>query len=564
MAKSAAMVAGLFALVIAVLLIGDHLRLLKMDPLNDPTLLELRDQLAESNENTDAVVEQIRTYDLYARRAFFSNQEERRAGGGLLLAGTVVCFLALKLSNHWNPKLPDIGKSDTPDHWELNSLFRQLMVGAGIFLVAVSLFFAFVVQSDLSVVLAHAELAEQGRQDAVDTEVVPQASSELAEEMKSNWPSLRGPGGIGHAHMDDAPISWDVESGEGVLWKAEVYVPGFNSPIVWDDRIFMSGADEEGQEVFCHDANSGEELWSVTIASEVEPPEVSEDTGYAAPTMASDGQRVFAIFASGDLVALDLDGKVIWQKNLGVPDNPYGMGSSLMADAQRVYVQYDHSDAQKVMAFDGASGNELWRTAREHISWSTPVLIESPIGTRLVLNDEEHVTAYDPTNGKSLWQVKCLGGEVAPSAAFNGSNIVFVANEYAQATALKLNGATPEIIWQYDEYLPEIASPVATEKYAFIATTAGDIICLDIQTGAVKWEQEFDEGFNSSPILVDNKIYAIDLEGMVHIIDAEAETFHEIAVIEMGQPVYTTPAFVNNRIYIRGEETLFCIGTNKH
>ena len=555
-AKSMALVAGLFVFGLSVLLISDHVQLLKMDPLNDPTLLELRDQLADSTDGDAAVVEQIRTFDLYARRAYFSNEEERRAGGALLLVGAVGCFMALKLSRQWNPKLPAIGKSDSPDHWELNNLFRQLMAGAGIFLVGVSLFLAFVVQSDLAVVLSEAE--EQAGKPAPQVGQTFQSAQRAA--MKSNWPSLRGPGGIGHAQMDDAPISWDVESGEGVLWKAEVYVPGFNSPIVWNDRIFMSGADEEGQEVFCHDTSTGEELWSVTIESAVELPEVSEDTGYAAPTMATDGTLAFAIFASGDLVALDFEGKVIWQKNLGVPDNPYGMGSSLMADPERVYVQYDHSDEQNVIALDGATGKEVWRTAREHISWASPILIETEFGMQLVLNDEEHVTAYDPASGKQLWQVTCLGGEVAPSAAFNGADIVFVANEYAQASALKLSDGAAELLWQYDEYLPEIASPVATEKYAFIATTAGDIVCLDMLTGGVKWEQEFDEGFNSSPILVGNKVYAIDIEGVVHIIDAEAETFHEIAAIEMGAPIYTTPAFVDNRIYIRSDETLFCIG----
>ena len=557
LARSVAVVAGLFVFCITVLLISDHVRLIKMNPLNDPMLLELRDQLANSNEGHAAVIEQIRTFDLYTRRAFFSNQEQRRVGGGLLLAGAVVCFVALKLSRYWNPKLPDIGNTDVPDHWELNNLFRQLMAGTGLFLVGVSLFFAFVVQSDLEVVLA-AQSVDPMNADPISKLQV--SSALISSEMLSNWPSLRGAGGIGHAQMTDAPVKWDMESGEGVLWTAEVYVHGFNSPIVWNNRIFMSGADEEGQEVFCHDADSGEELWSVTIESRVELPEVSEDTGYAAPTMATDGQSVFAIFASGDLLALDFEGKVVWQKNIGIPDNPYGMGSSLLADGERVYVQYDHADEQKVLAFSGATGEEVWRTSRNFISWASPVMIETEFGMQLVLNDEEFVTAYVPTSGKQLWQVKCLGGEVAPSPAFNGTDIIFVANEYAQASALKLNGGTPDFLWQYDEYLPEIASPVASEKHAYIATTAGDIICLDIQTGAVKWEQEFDDGFNASPILVGNKVYAIDIGGVVYIFDAEADTYHELASIEMGEPVFATPAFVGNRIYIRGEETLFCIG----
>ena len=548
--QSVALVAALFALVVSILLVADHVRLLKMDPLNDPHLLQLRKELADAPGGDAALVEQIRTYDLYARRAFFANQEQRRTGGLLLLGGAVVCFVALKLSHLWKPKLPAVGRPEKIDHWELNFLFRQLMAGTAVLLVMVSLSLAFVVQSDLAAVL--------NRQDGGDMKAVPQASR-LPDAFFSNWPSFRGPGGYGVAYFTNAPVTWNIETGDGVLWKTEVPVPGFNSPIIWSNRIFMSGADEEGLEVFCFDADTGEQFWSKTVATTAKLPEVSEDTGYAAPTMATDGARVFAIFAMGDLAAFDFDGNPVWQKNLGVPKNPYGMGSSLVSDGQRLLVQYDHQDAQQVMALDGATGNPVWQMARTHISWSSPALIETTSGLQLILNDEENVTAYDPASGKQLWQVKCLGGEVAPSPAFNGKDIVFVANEYAQASAIKLTGGTPEILWQYDEYLPEISSPVAAENLFFIATSAGDVVCLDAATGKAKWEHEFDDGFSSSPVLVGDRIYAIDVKGVVHIFAADEE-YKEIAVIEMGEPVYATPAFADVRIYIRGDEHLFCIG----
>jgi len=553
-AQSMALVGALFALVLCILLVADHVRLLRMDPLNDPHLLQLREQLAKS-QGDEALVEQIRTFDLYARRAFFGNQEQRRTGGLLLLGGAVVCFVSLKFSRLWKPKLPVVGKTEKEDHWELNSLFRQLMAGTAIFLVVVSLFLAFVMQSDLATVLSQ-NVPQASSLPA--GEAVPQAAR-LPVKFAANWPSLRGSGGIGVAHVVSAPTNWNIETGDGVLWKTQVPVHGFNSPIVWGKRVFMSGADDEGQEVFCFDADTGKELWTKTVETSVEMPEVSEDTGYAAPTMATDGKRVFAVFASGELAAFDFEGNPVWQKNLGVPKNPYGMGSSLICDGERLFVQYDHEDAQKVMAFDCATGKPVWETARKHISWSSPALIGTDSGLELILNDEENVTAYDPTSGAPLWQMKCLGGEVAPSPAFNGTDIVFVANEYAQASALKLTGGTPEILWQYDEYLPEISSPVAAENLFFIATSAGDVVCLEALTGEVKWEQEFDDGFSSSPLLVGDRIYAIDLEGVVHIFGVETE-YKEIGTIEMGEPVYATPALMNGRIFIRGDINLYCIG----
>lgn len=554
-ARSVALVAGLFSLILCVLLLADFVRIQKMDPLNDPHLLQLREKLAASTGGHEGLVEQIRTFDLYARRAFFSNQEQRRLGGFLLLGGTVVCFMALKLSRLWKPELPRIGKTEPVNYGELNSLFRQLMAGTGIVLAALALFLAFTVQSDLSIVLAKTGKPVPSTAQNIQPSFLPSTLPSVT----SNWPSLRGPGGVGVAHFTNAPIRWDVETGEGVLWKTEIPVHGFNSPIVWGRRVFMSGADEEGQEVFCFDADTGKLLWTKPVETSAEFPEVSDDTGLAAPTMATDGQRVFAIFATGELAAFDMDGNPVWQKNIGVPKNPYGMGSSLITDGKRLFIQYDHEDTKKVLALDCATGNPVWQTERKFISWSSPALIQTAFGPQLILNDEENVTAYDPVTGKQLWQVKCLGGEVAPSPAFNGKDIVFVANEYAQASALKLTGGVPKILWQYDDYLPEISSPVAAENLFFIATSAGDVVCLDAVTGDVKWEKEFDQGFNSSPVLVGDRIYAIDLAGIVHIFGAAAE-YKELGTIAMGEPVYATPAFVDGRIYIRGEEALYCIG----
>jgi outer membrane protein assembly factor BamB len=550
-ARSVALAAALFSLIVCVLLAADFVRIQKMDPLNDPQLLQLREKLAASTGGSEALVEQIRTFDLYARRAFFSSQAQRHMGGFLLLGGAAVCFIALKLSRLWKPELPKVGKTEPVNYGELNALFRQLMAGTGIVLAAVALFLAFAVQSDLSVILARTGKIAPATVQSVQPSTLP--------SMQSNWPSLRGPDGTGVAYFTNAPTVWDVESGEGVLWKSEIPVHGFNSPIVWGRRIFMSGADDEGQEVFCFDADTGKLLWTKPVKTVEEVPEVSEDTGLAAPTMTTDGQRVFAVFATGELAAFDMDGNPVWQKNIGVPKNPYGMGSSLITDGRRLFIQYDHEDEKKVMALDCATGNQVWQTERKFISWSSPALIQTASGPQLILNDEENVTAYDPVSGKQIWQVKCLGGEVAPSPAFNGKDIVFVANEYAQASALKLTGGVPKILWQYDDLLPEISSPVAAENLFFIATSAGDVVCLDAATGEEKWQHEFDEGFNSSPVLVGERIYVIDLAGVVHIFGAAAE-YEEIGTVALGEPVYATPAFTDGRIYIRGDKNLYCIG----
>ncbi|MBN2685594.1 MAG: PQQ-binding-like beta-propeller repeat protein [Pontiellaceae bacterium] len=556
MMQSAGIAAALFTLVVSVLLISDYLRLQQMDPLNDPVLLELRQELVDSGGDNEALVEQIRTYDLYARRAFFSSAEQRRTGGWMLLGGAVASFVAFRLARSFMPEKPTVGAHESISHKEMNALFRQMMAATGILIAAIAIFLAFVVKSDLAAVLKAEAVTDAG---AAPSSTAPSAPIGLPESFFANWPSLRGPGNIGIAGAGEFPLQWDVESGEGVRWSVEVPVMGFNSPIVWDGRIFLTGADEEGQEVMCFDVQSGEMLWTRTVESSVELPDVSRDTGYAAPTMTTDGSRVFAIFATGELAAFDMDGNSVWQKNIGRPENPYGMGSSLLSDGERLFIQYDHNNEKKVMALNVESGDLMWETPRQHVSWSSPSLIKVNDQLQLILNDNPYVTAYDPVTGRQLWQVECLGGEVAPSPAFNGKDILFVANEYAQATALRLTDGEPEILWQYSDYLPEIPSPLATAERIYIPTTAGDIVCLNAESGEVLWEQEFDDGFNASLICAGNRICAVDLSGVVHIFD-DADVYHAVADLPLNEAVYATPALVNNQLIVRGDYNLICLG----
>ncbi|MCK5557300.1 MAG: PQQ-binding-like beta-propeller repeat protein, partial [Candidatus Hydrogenedentes bacterium] len=290
-------------------------------------------------------------------------------------------------------------------------------------------------------------------------------------------------------------------------------------------------------------------------------PKVGEDTGYAAPTLAVHGDKAFAIFANGDLVCFDLEGNQRWGLNVGMPDNHYGHSSSLIAYENLLLVQYDHNSEAKLMAFNIETGKQAWVAPRKRISWSSPAYVHTPLGVQLILNSEEDVDAYDPRSGALLWTEQCLSGEVAPSAAFGGST-VFVANEYAVASAIRLEtsgGATQtEVVWQWDEILPEVASPVATDERCYIASAMGDIVCLDIETGAKVWSHEFDKGFYSSPIRVGDRIYALDRAGTMHIFKTGPE-FELIGSPKLAEPTSATPAYLDGRIYVRTDDYIICI-----
>ena len=288
-----------------------------------------------------------------------------------------------------------------------------------------------------------------------------------------------------------------------------------------------------------------------------------ETSGLAAPTATTNGRYVAAIFATGDLVCLNMEGKRIWAKNLGIPQNQYGHASSLISHKNLLFVQYDQAEDSKLLAFDLASGNVVWQARRGAISWSSPILVDNHGRMELILTNCKAVDSYDPATGKLLWNMQGLRGEVAPSAAYS-DGVVYVANEYSAAFAIKIgsHGSEPKLLWQWADVLPDVASPLANEDYLILPSGYGIVDCLDAKTGKVLWEHEFDKGFYSSPILVNDRVYMIDRSGVMQVFKMNNK-FELLGTSAMGETANATPAFVGDRIYIRGETHLFCIGERK-
>jgi outer membrane protein assembly factor BamB len=570
-----ALVAGALTLILSALLIADYLRFRSLDPLNDPHLQSLRQQLAASPVEKPAVAEEIRTLDLFARRSYFTDVGQRQLGGKLLIGVVAVLLISLKLAQQWRPQLPDSDSKEGPENpWQVNVQVRRLLMGGGVVLLAIALALAFAPSRNLETLLRQTALPppKANPPAAAPDKPVPAtpepprlavaSADAYAKEMQLNWPSFRGPNGGATAQFTTAPTAWDPASGDGILWKTPIPAPGFNSPIAWGGKLFLSGANADGKRVFCLDANTGKLLWEKTLAAfpgaPATLPEVADDTGLAASSMATDGQRVFAIFATGDLACYDVAGNPVWGRNVGEAKTAYGHASSLITDGVRLFVQYDHSETACLMALDVATGKELWRVKREGSSWASPILAQTPFGPQLVVNALPNVTAYDPATGKQLWQVDCLAGEVAPSPAYAAGK-VFVANEYAKASLLKLTATGAEIAWQFDETLPDISSPLLTENHAFITTSGGDAVCLAVADGKVLWKHEFGTGFSASPVLVGDRVYAIDVKGQVQIFAAKPE-FQLIATVPMGEKTVATPVVGDGRLYIRTVTAVYGIG----
>ncbi len=530
--------------------------------LNHP---ELEKWLQQYRQHPDdqAVRETIRLLDLQIRRAFFSSQRFAHTGALFLLVGAGVLFASLQVeaSLGWRPKCP--GALFSPETSLRHRAWSRWSTAAfgGCCVAAASVFLLIGRKNSDPHQGVDFHSSRVSRPAAAQRTSLPSR-----EAYRTNWPAFRGWDGQGVAYVRPVPRHWNGQTGLHIAWKVPVPRAGHSSPVIWGNRVFLTGADAQQQEVFCFDLSSGTLLWRQSVGrfpgSPDAAPKVLEETGYAASTPVADEHRVYAIFASGDLAALDWEGRLIWGKNIGVPDNPYGHASSLRAYGGRVIVQFDDNANPRVVALNGVTGKEHWSIKRAGPSWASPIWIERDNRLELIVAGKNAVDAYDPETGKRLWTCPCLSGDVAPSPAF-GAGIVYVANEGAGAFAISppslIASSDIKPIWQADEHLPDVASPVADEHHVVFATSGGTLACRDTTTGELKWKQDFDTGFYASPIRVGDLVYATDREGVTRIFTL-GPAFSGVTNCPLGEPCQATPAMVSGRIVLRGEKHLFCIG----
>jgi outer membrane protein assembly factor BamB len=609
-----AWIAGAFTVVVAVLLIINFFQLNRADPVNTKILDSLVERLNQ-NPGDEELREQIRTMDLLARKAYFTSRWQIRTGGYLVLMGIAVVIIAFQVILYNRKKEPSLSDEKMEDLILTQKTARTWITAGGFGIVALALVFAYLSHQNLQrrfeQAAAGPELVEGEEEIAVDqvpeqkedpnpgpeeiavdqpedtlSEVIEQPieeerEKELSAESKNQaevqvpaksstvksatgtFAVFRGPGGNGIAGQKNIPVDWDGASGKNIRWKLPVSLPGFNSPILWENRIFLTGADENTREVYCVDADAGNILWTVNVTnvpgSPSEHPEVANYTGYAAPTAATDGSYVFAIFANGDLIALDMEGTRVWAKNIGVPVNHYGHSSSLLIHKDKLLVQYDQKDKARVLALSVSTGELVWEAKRDvKVSWASPILVNINGRDELILASEPWLVSYNPDTGEEWWRIEGVIGEVGPSPAY-ANGIVFAVNDYSRFVAVKM-GSEPEILWEDEEYLSDIPSPVANASVVIAPTSYGVVACYDPQTGDKFWEYELDYSIYASPLITEDKVYLTDRNGTTHIFKADKE-LNVIGTPELGEKVVCTPAFSDGRIYIRGYDHRFCIGS---
>jgi len=562
--KSISHISGIFTLTIAVLMVFSFIQLKSINPLDNPVLLSVKEQYDSDPENVK-LAEQVRAMDLMARKAYFSSRRQVETGSYMLIAGALVFILCQRLIAGSEKLMPVIPVS-APDQNLKGTRYRKYLLVSATFLTGTAVVLSFFLRGSLPDLSAdNPSLKEKSKKESGNTSILQDGFKVVKfSPDKVNYPFFRGEDGRGIAGNSEFPTEWNGESGKNIKWKFQVPKKGKSSPVIWGDKLFITGAEESSCDVYCLDKNSGELLWTSTASGiPGEPgilPKMDQESGLAVSTVAVNNKVVCAIFSNGNLVSFDHNGKKEWAINLGTPENIYGYSSSLIIYKDILIVQFDSDQKLSLMGFDAVSGEKKWETIRTgRPVWSSPVITEFSGDPQVILNGNPEVSAYDPENGKLLWAVECMSGDVAPSVAVN-SVMVYAVTDYAKLAAIR-PGTGAAIVWEDNTYTPEVSSPVATDEFLFVATGYGDVACYNAQKGDTLWTHYFMDQFYASPVIADDKVYLLDRGGKMNIFRASAK-FEMIGESILGEPADCTPAFSEKNIYIRGKNNLYCISAN--
>ena len=576
MAAACAAVAGLFCLFVAaslvVLMIQERLH----HPLLEMTsgrITELRAQLQTRPAN-EGLKTELRQTDATSRQGYWTSRTMRTRGAWLLLGGALVLVAGIKTMRSLERPVPAremVLRADTG----AKDLGRAPWVVGGMGLAITALLLTGAWWS-----LEHPVIVPEEAPVPTAAENPPGL-----DMLAKQWPVFRGWQG---AVPEPAIHEWDAKTKKGILWSTAVPLPGNSSPVVWQDKVIVTGATEGQRKVFAFDARTGQIVWQTAVGAAGPVPEVNEETGFATPTPVTDGMRVYAIFATGDVAAVDLaTGRKLWDRNLGRPVSAYGYAASLamFADARgtKVIVQWDMASAEdgksSVLALDGRTGKTLWQTKRPvGGSWASPLVAqvagdEAP--WQVVTAASPWVIGYDVQNGTDLWRANALGGDVAPSpaaATFDGVTTVFASQEgicRVAVRATKSRGDVTEkaVTWkQDDEGMPDIVSPVSDGQYVWTVTGSGVLFCFDAKDGKKVWEHEFTTEVHATPVVVGSgaarELWLTDARGITHRV-AIGREFREVGTCTLGERTNASLAFgEGGRVFIRGKTHLFGIGTD--
>lgn len=424
-----------------------------------------------------------------------------------------------------------------------------------------------------------------------------------------NWPQFRGPQACGVDSTRPAPVRWDLESNENVLWQTPVPGLAHSSPILWNSTIYVTTAvqgqkadlkvglygeidpvENEGRQewrLLAIDKTSGKLLWDALGHDALPRSNRHPKSTHCNCTPATDGRRIVAIFASEGLFCFGMDGKPLWHKDLGpmdsgyyvIPSAQWGFASSPVICDGKIVVLCDVQTNSFLAVFDLDQGKELWRIPRDDVpTWGTPAVVKSGSQTQILVNGWHHTGAYDFATGKEIWRLNG-GGDIPVPTPIVGNGLAYFTSAHGSGRPLRavrldatgditppsLGATNASIAWAQPRSGNYMQTPILVGKNVFACFDTGVLTCLDAKTGEIHYSERLgtgSEGFTSSPVSDGRNLYVASEVGNVYVVPATNE-FSIIATNKLRQTCMASPLISEGMLCYRTRDQLVAIAQRR-
>lgn len=388
------------------------------------------------------------------------------------------------------------------------------------------------------------------------------------------WPDFRGPEGQGHAAGAVLPLHWSES--KNVRWKTPVHGRGWSTPVAAGRRLWMTTAANDGQKLYalCMDADTGRVLLDKVIFEVAEPEAINAMNTYASPSAVVDADHVYVHFGTYGTACLDTsEGNIIWSRRDLTLDHGQGPGSSPVLWGDLLIFACDGRDVQYMIALDKRTGETVWKAPREidytginpirRKAFSTPIVIHVNGRPQLVCPGAQAAMAYDPANGKVLWQVRYSGYSNTSRPVANAERIfINTGFDAPQILAVRLGGVGDitgtHVAWRWKRAVPKLSSMTLVDDLLFMVSDGGVISCLDAMEGKPHWQKRLKGEFVASTLYASGRIYFCDFKGTTTVVATDAQ-FQPLAQNKLDEGCGASPIVVDDAIILRTTSHLYRI-----
>lgn len=394
-----------------------------------------------------------------------------------------------------------------------------------------------------------------------------------------NWRGFRGPSRQGISTEKNLPTQWSAT--ENVAWKTPIPGEGWSSPIVWEDRVFVTTTTDGGAScrVIGLELSTGRVLWDKEVFRQM-PSRKEGKNSYASSTPVTDGERVYAAFADGSLVAVDFEGNVVWANRDHKYYSKHGLGASPILHEDLLIMPFDGSsegeniqigwkipwDQAYLVALEKQTGEVRWkgRRGKSRIAHVTANVLERNGKAQIISGAGDVIQGFDPETGERIWSVYSQGEGVTPSIVLGG-DLIFTSSGFEASTirVVRAGGqgdvTDTHVAWEETKGVPLLSSMLYVEPYLYAVTDKGVASCYDGKTGEIVWQERIGGNHSASPVYADGRIYFLSEQGEATIIEAGPE-FRVLARNDIGEKCQASMAVSQGRLLIRSDRNLYCIG----